>query len=200
MSKPPLPHGLDDLQLGIDLLLSTAPGAQREAVAATIIDTVGSIPGTAASILVNSVSRFAAWGGNEDAVREDFHQFIVASGEWVGAEQVNHKANTARRKASEIGAVVRKERAAEARESADKWFDQAFSKMPEAGHVQLLTLAKQLLVSAQKDANNDLNRFTQAANQFGVDTTTTKLVDLRKAMPLLTIRRAKAFLAAQKAR
>ncbi|NIC43311.1 hypothetical protein [Aquabacterium sp. A08] len=200
MNKPPLPHGLDDLQHGIEVLLGTENGPDREGLAATIVDMVGTIPGTATARLISSVSRFAAWGGNADTVREDFQQFIVETGAWVGAQNVHHRSNINRQMASKAGAAKRTDHAAQQQEDANEWFSKALASFPEAGHVMLLEKSRRLLMEAKTAATNDLNRYMQAGNDFGTNTTKAKLFRLDVQERLLTIRRAKAFLSAQKAR
>jgi hypothetical protein len=197
-SCPPLPHGLDDLQQGIETLLSSEPQVHRQVLAQTIMDSIGSIPGSAAQQLCLEVGRFAAWGGGENDVRAAFQRFVVDVGVWVGEKQIEHKANTKLRKASVIGAETRSKTAAQQQQIADKWFSRAWALNPHAGRVLLLIKAKQLLEADIASADKDMSRYAQAENEAGEKMALASKSRLRKEKDLLTRTRADNFLKAQK--
>lgn len=82
-----LPHGLDDLAHGVEQLLTNCTtAAHREAIADVILRDLDGMAGTAAPLLALAVSRYAAWGGDPEPVREAFHRFAVDAGPYIGAK------------------------------------------------------------------------------------------------------------------
>lgn len=72
-----LPHGLDDLDYGVEHLPGDCLPADRERVAGKIASDLAGIVGTATRELIFAAYRFAAMGGNGDNVRKAFHRFAV---------------------------------------------------------------------------------------------------------------------------
>lgn len=97
----PLPHGMDDLQAGVDYLLTCAP-EWRQGAADKITADITGIKGTAAAELILIVQRFAAFGGDAEPVRAAFVTFTVDAGAWIGARQQGQKLRSAGGKARKI--------------------------------------------------------------------------------------------------
>ena len=100
--------------------------------------------------------------------------------------------------ASQKGAEKRKERAAEARATADKWFSLAWAKDPNVGHTKLLKNAKQCLKEAVEIAGIESIQYRKEGKTRFARDAGLKAVNLAKEDPKLTRGRAQAFLAKQK--
>ena len=101
-------------------------------------------------------------------------------------------------KASETGATRRSKDAAKNQKKADEWFSLAWAKDPNVGHTKLLENAKQCLKEAEEIAGIESIQYrkegkTRLARDAGL-----KAVNLAKEDPMLSRRRAQAFLAKQK--
>lgn len=192
-----LPLGLDDLEYGINLLLS-ADYPLRANIAQMIVDDLSEITGTASSELIMAVTAFSSWGVNPDHVRQAFCKFAVEVGPWIGHKktQANFDANkkTKLYKASRQGSQRRIEESIKNQEYANKWFDKAFKAYPGIGHKLLLDKSIQIIKEQIKAAENDFSRYVQANNEYSKNLLTTQIRGLRREELLLTRSRAKAYL------
>lgn len=97
-----LPHGLDDLQHGVDYLLTDCPTESRQRTADRIVAELAGIGGTAAAHLAQAVQTFAAFGGDGTDVHEAFLRFAVDAGAYIGARNQGIKTqSTGARKRAE---------------------------------------------------------------------------------------------------
>lgn len=148
-----LPHGLDDLQHGVDVLLSADPH-EREVIANKITVEVGCLNATAATDLLLAVQRFAAWGGDPTPVREAFTTFAAECGPHIGAQ--HHKHDQARRN-QQSSMAVRSKKSDLAEQLTDPIFASDYRKLTQAGrkrvgHATLMTEARKIAAANPGDA------------------------------------------------
>jgi hypothetical protein len=116
------------------------------------------------------------------------------------SDKLRAKKKERQTEASESGAAKRKETASEAQAIADKWFSLAWAKDPNVGHTKLLENALRCLKDAIEKAGIQSVEYRREGRGLHARNSALKVINLEKAEPMLTRRRAQNFLAGQKAR
>ncbi len=117
-----LPHGLDDLEHGVEYLLGDCPPWDRERVAVKIASDLASTGDAATLAFIVAVQRFAQFSGDGATVREAFHRFAVDNGPAIGGLQ---QASAAARRSANARTPVNVAR--QARQIA--WLAQALKRL-----------------------------------------------------------------------